>query len=552
MFYKGLDYVRPGIFIEVVYYQEKNMSTKKGLNKDNIVSNYEGHDKYDLIIIGAGISGLSTALFWQRNTDGRKTLIIEKNGYPGGFVTAYRRGDYVFETTQLFPDVIDILHYLDIEIDLRRFEGTYMRSLIVHGDEVDEYRIPVGPDNFAEYLGSIFPEDARNIRRFIDYAQGIMDQLTRLKAIPTLKDMIMTPFMAPRVIANLNRTYAGMLDKFGLTNTKLREALETFNAFSAVPPDRSSGIVTIGAMLASMTKSYRTYDYFDVFPAEMARLFQERGGEILLGYEVERLVIKGGRVTGVRLKGDKEVIRAGNVVTTIDPNMAMRGLVGDEHLPEKYIKRLENTVMSPSSFNVALGLDDDIDLTTLDLDYPFNVISTGLGSAERLFHGALTGKSAYSKDCFHAAVICPSLTTGSKGTITINVVPFGLDDWLEMRENDRKKYKKEKERWADFFVDIVERYFIPGLKNHIVEKDISTPATYARYSGSPTGSVFDMATTVDQFGPKRLPTKTPIKGLFQPKFAHGIYGGMLNGLQVVDLMLGRAVNNGNSLLLPSE
>jgi hypothetical protein len=119
-----------------------------------------------------------------------------------------------------------------------------------------------------------------------------------------------------------------------------------------------------------------------------------------------------------------------------------------------------------------------------------------------------------------------------------------------MRENDYKKYQAEKEKWGDFLIDIAEKYFIPGLKKHIVVKDISTPATYARYSGSPTGSIYDMASLVTQFGPKRLPMKTPVKNLYQPKFAHGLYGTMMNGVQVVDLILERKFNNGNSLFIP--
>jgi hypothetical protein len=85
-----------------------------------------------------------------------------------------------------------------------------------------------------------------------------------------------------------------------------------------------------------------------------------------------------------------------------------------------------------------------------------------------------------------------------------------------------------------------------------VVKDISTPATYARYSGSPTGSIYDMASLVTQFGPKRLPMKTPIRNLYQPKFAHGLYGTMMNGVQVVDLILERKFNNGNSLFIPEK
>ncbi len=520
------------------------------LKKDEIKSNYSDGQSRDLVIIGAGITGLTTGLMWLKNTHDKKTLIIDKNSYPGGYITAYQRGDYVFETTQLFPDVIDILDYLDIDLNLREFEGTYMRSLVVRGDEVDEYRIPVGPHNFAEYLMELFPEDAKKVKKFIDYCIDLFSQVRKLKAFPNLKDMIVTPFVAPKVLVNLNRSYSDLLDKFGFTNLKLREVLETFNAFSGLPPDQTSSIIATGAMMASMTKSFRTWGYFDEFPATMSKLFQERGGEMRLSAPVEEIVVKDGKAIGVKIAGDDSVIRADKVVTTIDPMVAMRGLVGDEHLPKKYVKRLDNTLMSPSSFNVALGLDDGVDLKELDLDYPFNVISTGLGSMEKLYDGFLNGVNNISKDCFHAAVVCPSLTTGAKNTITINVVPVAMENWNEWRKNDKKRYREEKEKLGDFFIDIVEKHFIPELSRCVVQKDISTPATYARYSGSPTGSIFDMATTVDQFGPRRLPMKTPIENLFQPKFAYGIYGAMVNGLQVTDLMLNCTVNDGNSLLNP--
>ena len=531
-------------------HREKNMSPRPKLKKEEIRSNYSGNDDYDMIIIGAGVSGLFSGLFYLKHDPNARVLIVEKNPYPGGYVTAYARGGYVFETSQLFPDIIDILHFLDIDVPLKRFSGTYMRSLVVHGDEVDEYRIPAGPDNFVAYLSDLFPHKKRNIQAFMNESLKIMEQLTRLKATPQILDMIRTPFIAPTVTKNLNRTFDVMMDRFGLDDPKLREAMETFNAFSGIPSDRASAIISVGGMLASMTASFRPYDFFDSFPAKLSTAFQEWGGEMLLKTEVENIMVENNTATGVMLSGDDRILRGRTIITTADTMYSMLTLVGAEHLPDRYHKRLTETVMSPSAFNVALGLDDRINLEALDLDYPFNVISTGTGTTERLFEGFLNNENLYSDDCFHAAVICPSLTTGAKNTITINVVPFAPGMWQQWREGDRKKYTKEKQKWADFFIDIAERYFVPNLKNHIVETDISTPATYRRYSSSPSASIFDMATTVNQFGPKRLPMKTPIKNLYLPKFAHGIYGGAVNGMQVTDIITDGAVNRGMSLFAP--
>jgi all-trans-retinol 13,14-reductase len=520
------------------------------LKRDEIKSNYSGGKEYDLVIIGSGLSGLSSGLMWQRNTEGKRTLIIEKNSYPGGYSTAYEREGYVFETTQLFPDIVDILEYLEIEIDLKQYEGTFMRRLVVDGDRVDEYRIPAGAENFKKYLVDMFPQDADRVTSLMDYSVDLFRQVRKLKANPTLKDKLKIPFQAPKVVANLNRTYSGLLDKFEITNPRLREVLETFTSFSGVPSERASSIMATGAMLSSMTRCFRPYGFFDEFPAKMAGLFQERGGEIRFDSEVEKIVVEDGVAVGVRVKGDEEALRAETVITTVDPMLAMRTLVGDEHLPASYLETLENTIMSVSSINVALGLDDGIDLHSLDLDYPYNVVSTGLGTAEKLFEGFLEGNHAFSDDCFHMAVICPSLTTGARNTVTLRCTPFALGQWKEWREKDYDKYRKEKEKWADFFIGIAEKYLIPGLSKHIVVKDISTPATYARFSGSPTGSLYDMASLVTQFGPKRLPMITPVKNLYQPKFSHGLYGTMMNGVQVVDLLVDRKFNDGNSLFAP--
>ena len=147
-------------------------------------------------------------------------------------------------------------------------------------------------------------------------------------------------------------------------------------------------------------------------------------------------------------------------------------------------------------------------------------------------------------------VVCPSLVTGSKNILTLRCVPFGINSWNKWRETDRKKYDEEKNKWADFFIDIAEKYFVPDLRKHIVVKDISTPATYSRYSGSPTGSIYDMASIVTQFGPKRLSMKTPVKNLYQPRFTHGIYGSLMSGVQVVDMILEGRFNGGSSLFNP--
>ena len=195
---------------------------------------------------------------------------------------------------------------------------------------MEEYKIPAGAENFKAYLIAKFPDDADKIKSLMDYSVDMFKQVRKLKANATLKDKLKIPFQAPKVVANLNRTYSGLLDKFGITNPRLREVMETFTSFSGVPSDRASSIMATGAMLSSMTRCFRPYGYFDEFPAKMAQLFQERGGEICFDAEVEKILVENGEARGIKLRGQDNIIRAETIISTVDPMLAMRTLVEEK------------------------------------------------------------------------------------------------------------------------------------------------------------------------------------------------------------------------------
>jgi phytoene dehydrogenase-like protein len=208
--------------------------------------------------------------------------------------------------------------------------------------------------------------------------------------------------------------------------------------------------------------------------------------------------------------------------------------------------------MSTSSMHISLGLDDAIDLRAMGLEGGYNVITTGRGTFARLFDAFDRGELGCSSSCFHTAVICPSLVTGGKPSLTIRAVPMPMADWSHLRKSDPAAYAVRKRAVADFFIEQVERYAIADLRRHIQVVDIATPATFARYTRSLQGQNYDMAPYPDNFGRRRLPMRTPIKGLYQPKFSNGIWPCMMAGLQAVDMMLGGAVMHGYSRYSPDR
>jgi phytoene dehydrogenase-like protein len=51
--------------------------------------------KYDIIIVGAGLGGLTAGAKLTR--EGKKVLVIEQHSKPGGCATTFRRGDFTME-----------------------------------------------------------------------------------------------------------------------------------------------------------------------------------------------------------------------------------------------------------------------------------------------------------------------------------------------------------------------------------------------------------------------------------------------------------------------
>ena len=95
-------------------------------------------EKYSLIIIGGGITGLSCALAWVKNRDPSQypVLLLEKQPIVGGMVTTFKRKGYSFDTAQLIPDPVELFRYLQIDCELKKYEGYFSRIFLVNSNQV--------------------------------------------------------------------------------------------------------------------------------------------------------------------------------------------------------------------------------------------------------------------------------------------------------------------------------------------------------------------------------------------------------------------------------
>ncbi len=507
---------------------------------------------YKLVVVGAGITGLSTALAWKKAYPGadNDVIVLERNPIVGGCVTTFAREGFRFDTTQIIPDVSDLLEFFGVDVPLKRFEGYYARLFMANTSDSSARIVPIPSsfDAFEKMLAEKYPDDSKSITNFFSYCRAMHNELNYLKTEPKWYQLPGILVHCQKILLNSSKTYHQFLNKFRFKNPEVFQILDTFSSFSGLSGNRCAALLTACAMVTTLKGSYRPEKGFIQFPIALRKKAEEQGVEIRTKSEVKRIIIENGKACGVEL-ADGESIISTHVVCTTDTKVTFNNLVGIEnqkHNKSSYFKKVQSIQMSPSGFSIQLGLDDGIDLEKLGFNCGYNVLSSGADAFEKMFDSWDGGELIQSDDCFHLAVICPSLMTGGKPTLIIHVVPVYAEYWIRLKDENPEKYAAEKQKITDFYIGKVEQYMIPNLRKHIEFTDISTPATYKKYIGSPTGSQYDMLPVPGNFGKNRLPTRTPIKGLFVPKFSHGIWPSMQAGLQVVDMITGGKIMDGNS------
>jgi phytoene dehydrogenase-like protein len=507
---------------------------------------------YKIIIIGGGISGLSTGLAFSKsyNLKENPALIIEKQKTVGGCVTTFARDSYRFDTVQIIPDVKNLLKFFDISTDLVKFDHNYANLYLVNSETESIETIPVAADeeNFQSYLCTRYQSDAKKIKRFFRYCNRMHSELKFLKTEPKILDIAKILIKCPKILYNSSTTYKAFLKKFKFKNPEVYEVLDVFSSFSGLSGNRCAALLTACAMVTTLKGSYRPKKGFITFPHLFRKKFIEMGGEVLSNTEVKQIITENNTVKGVILS-DGTHIKSEIVVSTADTRNTFVDMTGLDILKsanKKYAEKVKNVKMSPSAIAIHIGLDDIIDLKSFGLDTGYNVITTGRATHEKLFDEWEQGFHYKSEKDFHFGVISPSATIGGKQTLILHVVPVPSQKWIQLRKHDYEKYLLEKNKIADFYIDLTEKYLIPKLRNHIKIVDVSTPATYSRYIGSPDGANFDMMPVPENFGKNRLKSRTPIDNLYIAKFSHGIWPSMQAGLQIADMISGGKIMKGNA------
>jgi phytoene desaturase len=306
----------------------------------------------DVVIVGAGLAGLSCAL--RLAGAGRTVTILERESVPGGRAGVIDDAGYRFDTGPTVLTMPDLIHdaFAAVDedmndwLDLMPVEPLY-RAFYPDGSQLDVHS---NVDAMAQEIATVIsPKEADGYRRYVEFVSSLYRY--------EMRDFIDTNIDTPLDLLTQNLTKLVAIGGFRKLAPKVRqylndprtERLFSFQAmYAGLSPQDALAIYAIIAYMDSVAGVYFPKGGMHALPEAMAAAAQKHGVQIHYGTEVTDVEMRGDRAVAVRTAAG-ERYEADVVVLNPDLPVAYRQLLGKEPWN---VKRL---TYSPSCFLLLAG-----------------------------------------------------------------------------------------------------------------------------------------------------------------------------------------------------
>lgn len=429
-----------------------------------------------VIVIGAGMSGLSTACYARMN--GYDVELLESHLHPGGLCTSWKRRGYWIDgciSWLLGSGPAHPFHRVYQELGLVQARDMYDYDVFatVQGAGGKALHVYTDMDRLQAHLQELSPADAPAAKKLCDVIRQIGMFAPNVEKAPELVTGLDTarllshPVQLKRLMEANSWTMADLGSWF--SDPFLRSAIA--NMFGDPTMPALACIMTLGPMDARAAG----------FPLggslELARAAERRlvglHGNIRYGLRVEKVLESGGRATGVRLAGGEEVL-GDFVVSACDLRQSLFSLLDGSRLDPVHKDLLESGETYDPAVLVNFGVDMDFSGhlscmgTFYELEEPLRIAGRE--------HSHLSVKNY----CYE-----PSAAPPGKSLVTV-VLATDWSHW-EALAGDPDAYKREKEDIARVCLEQIEKR-TPGFAAKVEMTDVATPLTMVRYTSNYHGT----------------------------------------------------------------
>nr|MDO8061564.1 NAD(P)/FAD-dependent oxidoreductase [Candidatus Freyrarchaeum guaymaensis] len=464
-------------------------------------------EAYDVVVIGAGLGGLSAAAFLAKK--GLSVLLAERHHAPGGYASTFVRGRFEFEVSLHELSGMDpeakkggLYHYLEWLGVTRKVKFIKLKTLYKSVFPDLEITLPVGREEVERVLSEHFPHESEGIHRIFD---RIFLTYKALAMLQKGASELTQEFLRSNLLDYMDKTWGEVLNN-DVKDPKARAVISQLWGYFGLPPSRISYIFhAIG--LASYVKLGPTQvkGKSQALSNAFVDVIEEAGGEVRLGCGVSKILVEEGRVSGV-VTDQGEEVRAKYVVSNVNPITVCKELIGTDKVPESYLERLNSSELAPSTINVYMGLDcpytelgvDEFE-TFLNEDYDY----------DRQFEKAWTLEPPGSMSVTTYNLADPDFSPPGTSVVVLTTLSYA-DPWLRLNP---REYYEAKTGIAEKMIEQAEKV-APGLREHIEVVEVATPITNIRYTGNYGGSIYGFNQTPKDNMLIRLPHEGPIRGLY--------------------------------------
>ncbi len=466
-----------------------------------------------IVVIGAGVAGLAAANLLAH--EGIPVRVFEINDKVGGCCATTTIDGYTFNDGALFLGLIGLLDHGFARLGLDRNELLPLRKITATSS------ITL-PDGTVVTLGQGF--DVEVAGRAVDKI-CLQGELRRMadKWKPVLRfaseELLVHPFSPWRVLQKgwrhlqkLHGTVAAECNRL-FSDHAVRSALSGTLLYSGLPAERMP-ISTILGLVATVTEGlYLPQGGMGKVPEVLSRALNSRGVPVSLNTGIEKIVIEGGRVSGIELNNGERVDAAA-VISTASGMLTFGSLIGKEHVPSPIQQKLTRARLSHQSASVQFGLSNTIEAPAHNVS-----VLPWMEHQREIFQqdGRELKFPVYSVP----TRTLPELATNG-GSIVEMFCPVRADIPLEHWD------EKHKEQLADMCVATLQRRYDPNIAVARVRSPKDFRDGLHLYEGALYG-LSPAATPREQFS-----HVSPIRGLFmagQTTFpGYGVGTAMMSGV----------------------
>ncbi len=474
--------------------------------------------QHDVIVIGAGHNGLTSAAFLARA--GLKVLVLERNPYIGGATVSrelhkgwiYSNCSYV--CSLLRPEIYRSLELARHGLQVVPYGGgvTFTRDGDILGGYVDS---EVRRREIARH-------SARDADAYLRYGRDVMRQCRLVRSL-----LLRTPpdpsSLRPRDLKELlhiGREFgklgeATIYDTIRFYTMSIADYLgEYFESDLVKASFAGSGIIGTALGVQSPGTAYVLLHHYmgDVdgqmgawgfarggmgaVSQALAGALAAHGGEIRVDAPVARILARGGRVRGVALENGDE-LEAGIVISGLDPKRTFLKLCDAADLDPALVKRARDFKIRGSSGKLNIALDGLPSFPALGPKHPLLAgdmhFLDSLERYERAYDDWKAG--SWSKDPY-LDLLMPTMTDPTMAppgkhfmSVFVQYVPPQVEgrDWTDA---DREAFKKT------VFAQIARHS--PDFERLVVHAEVRTPKELEAEVGLTEGNIFQGELTFDQ------------------------------------------------------